>query len=63
LITCYISPYDGFYQKALKKNGFIFKTIKRKVVAYSNSPEVSKEELMNPKNWFFTRGDSDLEMD
>jgi len=63
LITCYISPYDAFYQKALKKNGFIFKTIKRRVFGYSNSPEVSKEELMNAKNWFFTRGDSDLEMD
>ena len=62
LITCYISPYDAFYQKALKKNGFLFKTIKGKVIAYSNSTEVSKEELMNAKNWFLTRGDSDLEM-
>jgi len=62
LITCYISPYHHLYDKALRRNGFFFKTSKRQVVFYNNSPSVSKNDISNTNDWFFTRGDSDMDM-
>lgn len=62
LITCYTSPYNLFYKKELKKNGFVFKKTKAKLFAYTNSEDIPAEILSHPEKWFITRADSDLEM-
>jgi len=61
---CCLAPLDTFYLKILKKCGFftrkgypIYRFIGR-----STLPDVPMEFLRNPKNWFLTLGDSDLEM-
>ena len=48
--------------KAFRKNGFISIPFIKSLwfVAYTNSPDISKEFLMDAKNWFVQVGDSDI---
>lgn len=62
LITCYISPYHHLYDKALRRCGFFFTTFKTRFIFYNNSPSISKNDILNTNDWFFTRGDADIDM-
>lgn len=59
-ITC-----NKVYQKALRRNGFIFSKhdiICSRFMGYTNLPEVSQEYLRNPQNWFITRAETNIDI-
>ncbi|MEW6608779.1 MAG: GNAT family N-acetyltransferase [bacterium] len=61
---CCLEPKDAFYLKPLKKCGFFVRndsTVYR-FIGRSIIPDVPMEFLREPKNWFLTLGDSDLDM-
>ncbi len=62
LITCLISPYNSIYKAAFKKNGFIFSRRCYKFTALNNFDQSLNADLQNPRNWFLTRSDSDIDM-
>ncbi len=61
---CCLEPKDAFYLKTLKKCGFftrkqysVYRFIGRSILS-----DIPMEFLREPKNWFLTLGDSDLDM-
>ncbi len=62
LVTCYVSPYNDLFHKLLKKNGFYFKTAKRRIVYFNNNKDISDQVLADRSLWFISKSDADMEM-
>jgi hypothetical protein len=59
-VRCLISQDQTTYQGVLKRNGFLFRRDRVKMLLNPGSPEV--DYMLNSRNWFLTYGDSDVEM-
>jgi hypothetical protein len=60
LVTCYLSPYDAFLREGLRRCGFFFAKPSRAILARVGPG--GAPSLPSPRDWFFSRGDSDLDM-
>jgi len=60
IIMCYIT--NTRIQRLLNANGFFRWRSSCRLMGYTNASDLSVEAFKNPKNWFLTRGDSDLDI-
>lgn len=62
LVNCYLSPYDAFLRAGLRRCGFFFAKQSGAVVARDGARPPGAAAAVEPREWFVSRGDSDLDM-
>jgi len=62
LVTTYVSPRDRFYRKGLLRSGFWIRKAGHPILVCDRKKTIDAALLARPDAWFFTRADSDLDM-
>jgi len=63
LVTSYACSRDAFFREGFKRCGFPFSKPKRPIIAWDGTGVVGATTLARAEDWFFTRGDSDIDME
>jgi hypothetical protein len=63
LVTSYACSRDAFFGEGFKRCGFPFSKPKRPIIAWDGTGVVGATTLARAEDWFFTRGDSDIDME
>jgi hypothetical protein len=62
LTTVYVPPRDEFFREGLKRRGFLVGWPKHPMLARDEDDRIGAAHMANRDGWFFTRGDSDLDV-
>jgi hypothetical protein len=62
LVTTYVSPHDRFYREGLLRGGFWIRKAGHPILVCDRKKVIDAALLARPDAWFFTRADSDLDI-